>query len=88
MTGGRLDYLLDRPVAALVYGRRQHVINVFTWPAGDDSEKAARSFSRQGFNLRCWQRAGMVYWAVSDLNEQEFDEFVRLYQSSVAEPHP
>jgi anti-sigma factor RsiW len=76
-----LDYLTDRPVAALVYYRRLHAINLFTWPAGDDDEKAARSLARQGFNIRYWQRAGMIYWAISDLNEQEFDEFVRLFRS-------
>jgi anti-sigma factor RsiW len=78
LSGGRLDYLADRPVAALVYHRRQHVINVFTWPASDDEERPMRSLSRQGFHIRSWQRSGMAYWAISDLNPQELDEFVRL----------
>jgi anti-sigma factor RsiW len=82
LTGGRLDYLADRPVAAVVYGRRQHVINVFSWPAGDDSATAPRRWSRQGFHLRSWQRAGLAYWVVSDLNEPELDEFVRRFQPS------
>lgn len=81
LSGGRLDYLTDRPVAALVYYRRLHAINLFTWPAGNDDEKAVRRLARQGFNIRYWQRAGMTYWAISDLNEQEFDEFVRLFRS-------
>ena len=58
--GGRLDYLADRPVAALVYHRRLHAINLFTWPAGNDDEKAVRRLARQGFHIRHWQRAGMT----------------------------
>ena len=84
LSGGRLDYLADRPVAALVYYRRSHAINLFTWPAGNDGEKAVRGLSRQGFHIRHWQRSGMSYWAISDLNEQEFDEFVRLFQEHSA----
>jgi anti-sigma factor RsiW len=80
LSGGRLDYLTDRPVAALVYYRRLHAINLFTWPAADDDVKPVRGLARQGFHIRYWQRGGMSYWAISDLNEQEFDEFVRLFQ--------
>jgi anti-sigma factor RsiW len=79
LTGGRLDYLVDRPVAALVYSRRSHMINVFTWPAVNDEEKAVRVFSRQGFHVRHWQHSGMTYWTISDLNDQELDEFVKLF---------
>jgi anti-sigma factor RsiW len=78
LSGGRLDYLADRPVAALVYHRRQHVINLFTWPVRDDEERTVRSLSRQGFHIRSWQHSGIGYWAVSDLNPQELDEFVHL----------
>jgi anti-sigma factor RsiW len=82
LTGGRLDYLTDRPVAALVYRRRQHVINVFTWPAEGNSsrgkEQTVRSLHRQGFHIRSWQQMGMAYWVISDLNPQELDDFVRL----------
>jgi len=88
LSGGRLDYLTDRPVAALVYYRRLHAINLFTWPADDDDEKAVRRLARQGYNIRYWQRAGMTYWAISDLNEQELDEFVQLYLSFSVESHP
>jgi len=88
LTGGRLDYLADRPVAALVFHRRLHTINLFTWPAGDDRDKAVQSLSRQGFHIRTWQRSGMIFWAISDLNDQELDEFVRLFQEHSQELHP
>jgi anti-sigma factor RsiW len=84
LSGGRLDYLIDRPVAALVYHRRAHLINVFTWPAPDDGEQPVRSLHRQGFQIRSWQHSGMVYWAISDLNDVELDEFVRLFQEHTA----
>ena len=82
LSGGRLDYLIDRPVAAIVYRRRLHVINLFTWPAGNDEEKAVRAIARQGFHIRYWERTGMAYWAISDLNDQELDEFVSLFQNT------
>jgi anti-sigma factor RsiW len=88
LSGGRLDYIADRPVAALVYYRGLHAINLFTWPAVNNEEKAVRGLARQGFHIRYWQRAGMTYWAISDLNEQEFDEFVRLFLSFAEQSHP
>jgi anti-sigma factor RsiW len=80
LTGGRLDYLARQPVAALVYHRRAHAINVFIWPADNADEKAVWKQTRQGYHVRHWQRAGMTYWVVSDLNDQELDDFVRLFQ--------
>src|SRR6202043_2594768 len=50
LIGGRLDYLTGRTVAALVYGRRQHVINLFTWPS-DSSPVTESHFSRNGYNV-------------------------------------
>ena len=80
LTGGRLDYLDGRPVAALVYQRQRHIINLFIWPAPQTSDEAAATETRQGYNLIHWTKAGMTYWAVSDLNVDELQEFVRLIQ--------
>jgi anti-sigma factor RsiW len=81
LVGGRLDYLHNRPVAALVYQRRKHSINVFIWPSSTGEETAAPKASLQGFHMIRWIRSGMTFWAVSDLNEEELREFVRLLQS-------
>jgi anti-sigma factor RsiW len=88
LTGGRMDYLADRPVAALVYHRRDHAINLFTWPAADGADRPVRSLHRQGFHLRWWQESGMTYWVISDLNAPELDEFVRLFREHAASPPP
>jgi anti-sigma factor RsiW len=78
LVGGRLDYLADRPVAALVYQRRKHFINLFIWPSTEQS--AEEAVMRQGYNLIHWTHAGMTYWAASDLNYSELGDFVRLVQ--------
>ena len=78
LVGGRLDYLNDRPVAALVYQRRKHFINLFIWPS--DSGSGQKTVMRQGYNLFHWAQSGMTYWAVSDLNSSELQEFVHLLQ--------
>ena len=76
LVGGRLDYLSGRPVAALVYQRRQHTINLFVWPAADSHEAPADARTLRGFQVRHWTHTGMAFWAVSDLNDTELDQFV------------
>jgi len=77
LLGGRLDYVAGRPVAALVYQRRQHTINVFVWPATNNSDAPTDTRSLRGFEVCHWTRDGMAFWAVADLNDLELDEFVR-----------
>jgi anti-sigma factor RsiW len=82
LVGGRLDYLNGRPVAALVYQRQQHTINVFVAPDREGAASAIDSRSRRGFHVRHWMRGGMSFWAVSDLNDAELTAFARALQSS------
>jgi anti-sigma factor RsiW len=83
LVGGRLDYLDNRPVAALVYQRKKHFINVFIWPSTQSSEIGTKPVTLQGYRLFQWARSGMTFWAVSDLEESELQEFVRLLQKQV-----
>jgi anti-sigma factor RsiW len=75
LVGGRLDYIDNRPVAALVYRHRQHTINLFLWPSSD-SDSGPRATTIKGYNVVHGTRSHMTYWAVSDLNAAELNQFV------------
>jgi anti-sigma factor RsiW len=81
LVGGRLDYLDNRPVAALIYQHETHVINLFTWPAASASaDSPVTTVTRQGYHMMTWTKSGMVYWAVSDIEESKLQTFVQLLQ--------
>jgi anti-sigma factor RsiW len=82
LLGGRLDYLQGRPVAALIYQRQKHTINVFIRPDDGAAFPAADSTTVRGFHVHYWSRNGMSCWAVSDLSDGELSEFVRAMQAS------
>ena len=82
LLGGRLDYINHRPVAALVYGRKQHIINLYVWPDGERTQSPGTARSRQGFNMVGWTESGMRFWAISDLGADELQSFAKLLQGS------
>lgn len=84
LIGGRLDYLNNRPVAALVYQRDKHIINVFVWPAEGSPQSTVSTKTRQGYHVIHWTRAGVSFWVVSDLEASQLATFAELLQSSVA----
>ncbi|HSQ30693.1 MAG TPA: anti-sigma factor [Gemmatimonadaceae bacterium] len=79
LIGGRLDYIEGRPVAVVVYGRRQHVINVYSWPVAGVSATRPAAADQRGYHLVEWRNGDVEYWAVSDLNRAELDQFVKLF---------
>jgi len=82
LTGGRLDVLDGRPVAALVYSRGTHPINLLVWPANGAADSEPVTRDRNGFTTIHWTRNGMVLWAVSDVERAQLEEFVRLWQAN------
>ena len=84
LIGGRLDYLNNRPVAALVYQRDKHVINVFIWPSEKSAPSGAPINTQQGYHVIRWASAGAIFWVVSDLEANQLAKFADLLRSSAA----
>ena len=82
LIGGRLDYVGGRSVAALVYGRRQHLINVLLWPTGRGPTFAPATETRQGYHLLHWTTPDYTYWVVSDLGLAELQDFAQLLRQA------
>ena len=78
LTGGRLDYFNGREVAALVYQRNKHIINLFIWPSESGRNTAAETFTKDGYNVSHWERGGFAFWAVSDVNAEDLRAFAGL----------
>jgi anti-sigma factor RsiW len=80
LIGGRLDLLGGRPAAALVYGRRQHVVNLFLWPAGA-APIATRDYQSHGFNATSWSEGDLGCLAVSEIPASELAGFVATFRA-------
>ena len=86
LVGGRLDYLDNRPVAALIYQRRKHFINLFVWPTESNAAKATKTISRQGYHLLHWVDSDFNYWAVSDVSDSDLQTFRQSFEEQT-QPH-
>jgi anti-sigma factor RsiW len=84
LAGGRLDYLAGKSVAALIYQRRQHLIDLYVWPEGGHLDHGPTEGSRSGYNFQRWSQDGMTFWVVSDLGANELADFVRLWRTDKA----
>jgi len=82
LLGGRIDYVGGRAVAALAYGRRQHVINVLLWPAASGPAGGPSTRTRQGYHELHWTTPDYTYWVVSDLGLAELQEFAQLLRQA------
>ena len=79
LAGGRVDYLSGRNVAALVYHRRLHVINLFIWPEGA-SAGAPVALTLNGYQILHWTGGAMTYWAVSDVSMADLQSLRALWR--------
>jgi anti-sigma factor RsiW len=83
LLGGRLDYLNAKPVAAIVYRRRVHIINLFCSPAPGAANRGPKMESLQGYNVRRWRENGLDLWAVSDIEADELNDFGEKFEAAL-----
>jgi anti-sigma factor RsiW len=83
LIGGRLDYVDARAIGAVVYRRRQHVINLFVAQTASTERRTARTDTIQGFNIRRWGERGLNFWAVSDIGADELNEFGDKFEAAM-----
>ena len=79
LTGGRLDYIDGRLVAALTYRSRLHVLNLFEWPAADAGDAKPELVTRNGYSIVRWKRGGLQYWLVSDASPADLLKFAHVF---------
>ncbi|MEK9278686.1 MULTISPECIES: anti-sigma factor [unclassified Bradyrhizobium] len=83
LVGGRLDYIDARAIGAVVYRRRQHIINLFVSQTSNTEYRAPKTETMQGFNCRRWGNRGLNFWAVSDIGADELAEFVDKFEAAM-----
>jgi len=86
LIGGRLDYIDGEEAASIVYRRRNHVINLFVTRHSGAKHGGATTETVHGFNVRRWTQNGLDFWAVSDINAGELDEFGQKFTTALAPP--
>lgn len=79
LKGGRLDYVNGRPVAALVYQRAKHIIDLYIWPQSGGAG-APQPAERNGYHVVHWTQNGMTFWAVSDVERTQLLDFANAWR--------
>jgi anti-sigma factor RsiW len=82
LVGGRLDLIAGQPVPALVFKRREHVINLFVLPVAKND--LGKTLSRRGYSLRHWDQGDLGFWAVTDAAPAELADFERIFRAATS----
>ena len=83
LVGGRIDYVLGKAVAAIVYRRNEQLINLFV-AQGAPAEQSARVRTMQGLNVELWSEQGLNLCAVGDMSAEELDDFRKKFEAAWA----
>ncbi|ESW81033.1 anti-sigma factor [Mesorhizobium sp. C280B] len=84
LLGGRVEVIADQPVPALVYRHREHLITLVAAPEETGSTAGPVDLSAGGFSLVHWSDSTFSYWAISDTERPELDDFVNRFRAAAA----
>jgi anti-sigma factor (TIGR02949 family) len=87
LVGGRLEYLDHQQVAAIVYRKHGHIINVLASLPGRDSASIPHTTHVQGYSVRSWRQSGLNLVAVSDIDPSELANLEQGFETPPA-PSP
>jgi anti-sigma factor RsiW len=85
LIGGRIDVVGQAPVSTLVYRHAKHVISLTAMPTDSRFELEKTPRAVNGYNVVHWVDNGVSYWAISDLEAKELEEFAQLFRTSQTE---
>ena len=84
LVGARLDHVGGRNVAVIVYGTRQHPIDVFVRPTPSRASPLSAILRRDRFSILRWESGKLEYWAVSDIDEADLEQFRVAFRQASA----
>ena len=82
LVGGRVEVIADRPVPALVYRHREHLITLVASPQDKGAATAPTDLSAGGFSMVRWSDGAFSYWAISDMERPELDDFAARFRAA------
>lgn len=82
LLGGRVEHLNGDAIAALVYARNRHMIDLYVWPGSAKAEPALAT--HRGFHVLRWSDGAMQYRAVSDVEPGELQRFSQQWRGRLA----
>jgi anti-sigma factor RsiW len=77
LLGARMEYFEGEPAVALVYKRRDHIINLLVQKDVFKSELPLQS-SSSGFHIRAWKNQDLRYLAISDISTSDLEQLQLL----------
>jgi anti-sigma factor RsiW len=78
LEGARIDYLDGQPVAAIVYRKGQHAVELYVWPASSDGDGTVKRMARRGYTIRMWVQDSLNHAVIADTDESTVTQLVDL----------